>query len=83
MRRIVLMLVLLFSMNGLAYTQKYSEINFIPPINIPLKLSGSFGELRSNHFHSGIDIKTGEMEGLSVFSIADGYISRIKIQSGG
>jgi hypothetical protein len=56
---------------------------FISPLDIPIKLSGTFGELRSGHFHSGIDLKTGEMEGLPVYAIADGYVSRIKIQSGG
>lgn len=61
----------------------YPQNDFISPLDIPIKLSGTFGELRSNHFHSGIDIKTGEIEGLKVFSIADGYISRIKVQSGG
>lgn len=63
--------------------QQYPQNDFIPPLDIPLKLSGTFGELRSNHFHSGMDLKTGELEGLKVYSIADGYISRIKVQSGG
>ena len=40
-----------------------------------------FGGLRDNHFHSGIDLKTNEREGLPVYACADGYISRIKIQS--
>lgn len=42
-------------------------------------LAGTFGELRSNHFHSGIDIKTGGQEGLNVYAAADGHVSRIKI----
>lgn len=46
-------------------------------------LSGTFGELRSNHFHTGIDIKTQGVEGLKVYAAADGYISRIKIGLGG
>lgn len=53
------------------------------PLDIPLSLSGTFGELRSNHFHSGLDIKTGNKEGLKVFSIDDGYVYRIKISRGG
>lgn len=66
------------------YSQEnYPQHDFISPVDIPIKLSGTFGELRSNHFHSGIDIKTGEKEGLKVFSIAEGYVSRIKVQSGG
>lgn len=61
----------------------YSETNFIAPIEIPLVLAGTFGELRSNHFHSGIDIKTKGKEGFPVIAIQDGYISRIKVASGG
>jgi hypothetical protein len=56
---------------------------FISPLSIPLDVSGSFGELRSNHFHSGIDLKTDKREGLDVFAVADGYISRIKIATFG
>ncbi len=48
-------------------------------MDIPLVLSGTFAELRSNHFHSGLDIKTQQREGIQVFSSAEGYISRIKI----
>ncbi|HYX08948.1 MAG TPA: M23 family metallopeptidase [Bacteroidales bacterium] len=56
---------------------------FISPVNIPLYLSGNFGELRSNHFHSGIDIKTRGVEGQPVRAVEDGYISRIKVETGG
>lgn len=53
---------------------------FEAPLDIPLLLSGTFGELRSNHFHAGIDIKTKGVTGLKVKASAGGYISRIKIQ---
>jgi len=56
---------------------------FIPPVDIPIYLSGTFAELRSDHFHSGMDIRTGEEEGLNVYAIADGYVSRIKVTPGG
>ena len=46
-------------------------------------LAGNMGELRSNHFHSGIDIKTGGVEGLPVAAAAEGYISRIKVSAWG
>ena len=52
---------------------------FDSPLEIPIILSGTFGELRSNHFHSGVDIKTEGKTGASVFAVADGYIKRIKI----
>ena len=46
-------------------------------------LSGSMGELRSTHFHSGIDIKTGGVEGYTVYAAADGFVNRVKISTGG
>ncbi len=53
---------------------------FEKPLDIPLVLSGTFGELRSNHFHAGLDLKTQGRTGLDVKASASGYISRIKIQ---
>lgn len=47
------------------------------------KLSGNFGELRSNHFHSGVDFKTNETEGLPVIAPFDGYVSRAKVSRSG
>lgn len=67
-----------------AFSQnKYLQNDFRSPLDIPIILSGTFGELRSNHFHSGIDIKTKQKEGFEVFAIGDGYVSRIKIQHWG
>lgn len=57
----------------------YPTDAFRPPLDIPIILAGTFGELRSNHFHSGIDIKTQQREGLSVYGIGDGTITRIKV----
>ena len=61
----------------------YSETNFRSPLDIPLVLAGTFGELRSNHFHAGIDIKTKGMEGFPVLAIDSGYVSRLKTRPGG
>ena len=63
------------------FSQDYPQETFQSPLGIPLDLSGSFGELRSNHFHSGLDFKTSGKEGLPVYAAADGYISRIKIST--
>jgi hypothetical protein len=52
---------------------------FSNPMKIPLILSGSYGELRSNHFHSGLDIKTQQREGIPIYAPADGYVHRIKV----
>jgi hypothetical protein len=46
-------------------------------------MSGSFGELRPNHFHSGVDFTTNGQCGYKVYAVADGYVSRIKISSVG
>lgn len=46
-------------------------------------LSGCFGDIRINHFHSGLDIRTGGQEGKRVVAAADGYVSRIRVQNGG
>lgn len=52
---------------------------FINPLNIPISLAGTFGEIRSDHYHTGIDIRTDGKEGLPVFAVAKGYISRIVV----
>lgn len=63
-------------------TNSFSQ-QYISPFNFPLFLSGTFGELRDNHFHTGIDIKTNEIEGREILSIEDGYVSRIKVSTWG
>jgi hypothetical protein len=63
----------------------YPKDYFMAPVDAnPLRLTGTFGELRSNHFHSGIDIdsKTGNV-GQPVFAAADGYVYRIRVQASG
>ena len=64
---------LLFAQEG--YPTNY----FRSPLDIPLSVSGTFGELRSNHFHAGIDLKTNRRTGLPVYATAEGYVSRIKV----
>lgn len=56
---------------------------FSPPLEIPLFLSGNFAELRRNHFHSGIDIKTQGVEGQKVVAAAEGFVSRIRVSGSG
>ncbi len=86
MRQIIfsfLILVILCSFstdNAVKYPQDY----FRSPVDKTIYLSGTFGELRPNHFHAGIDIKAynGKV-GQALYAAADGYISRIKVSSGG
>ena len=62
----------------------YPKDYFMAPINDPLLVTGTFGELRPNHFHSGLDLKskTGSV-GQPVFAAAEGYIDQIKVQASG
>jgi len=76
MRQLYLVFLLLVA-NQL-FAQKSGLICF-PPLDIPLQLAGSFSELRANHFHSGIDIRTKGEENLPVYAADDGYVERIKI----
>ncbi len=63
--------------------ETYPKTDFINPLEIKNLLAANFGELRQNHFHSGLDIKTQQKEGLKVFAVADGYISRINVSPTG
>lgn len=76
MRNLLFFLLLSTSLFG---QNKYPQDYFRSPLDIPLVLSGTFGELRSNHFHSGLDIKTKQIQGLKIYGVANGYVSRIKI----
>ena len=60
-----------------------AEAQLRVPLDIPLFLSGNFGELRVNHFHSGLDFKTQGRTGLSVYCAADGYVSRVVVSPWG
>ncbi len=83
MRRTLLFLVVIFSYN-FGFTQvNYPKDYFVKPLEVPLILSGTFGELRTNHFHAGLDIKTQQRQGLNVVASANGYVSRIKISHWG
>ena len=53
-----------------------------PPLGIPLRYSGTYGELRPNHFHAGVDLKTQGREGFPVYAVEDGFLSRIKVDTG-
>lgn len=85
MRRIIIFTTVLFlqiQTKVIAQPANFS-FNYISPIDTPLTLTGNFGELRSNHFHSGIDFSTNGNSGKLVYATADGYISRIKVSPSG
>ncbi len=63
---------------------KYPLTDFRQPLAIvPPALAGSFGELRANHFHSGIDFRTNQRIGYPVYAVADGYVARLRVQNSG
>lgn len=74
---------ILFSLLAFGQEKNYPQNYFASPVDIPIVLAGTFGELRPNHFHSGIDIKTQQKEGLNILATADGYVSRIKVSNWG
>jgi len=79
MREIILLLFSLTFVSGTMAQTNHPKDYFINPMDIPLVLSGTFGELRSNHFHAGLDIKTQQQEGIPVVASAEGYVSRINV----
>ncbi|MFH1120007.1 MAG: M23 family metallopeptidase [Bacteroidota bacterium] len=81
MRRnhILFFILLLFNAFHIKAQFPYPGDYFRSPVDFPISLSGTFAELRGNHFHSGIDITTQKEEGKNIYACADGYISRIKI----
>ncbi len=79
----VLLCMAIFLNDSSAQEPGYPSDYFGSPVDFKMMLSGTFGEFRSDHFHSGIDIRTGGVEGKPLYAVADGYISRIKISSSG
>lgn len=65
------------------HAQKYPKGYFRHPLNIPMQLVANFGEIRANHWHMGLDIRTQQRENLPVYASADGYIARVKVEPGG
>lgn len=57
----------------------YPREGFRTPLDNPILLAGSFGEPRAGHFHTGMDLQTLEREGLPVYALGDGYVSRIGV----
>lgn len=75
----ILFFVLIFLLlSNYSFSQAHPDsTNFRSPLDISLVVAGNFGEVRSNHFHTGIDFKTQGVEGKKIYAIEDGYISRI------
>ncbi len=80
MKQYIVWLLLACGLGG--HAQETKQPSFTPPFDFPLTLSGNFGELRANHFHGGLDFKTGGAVGKPVQALGDGYISRIRVTHG-
>ena len=78
----ITLLIFLVSCSDL-FAQKSIKETFISPLKIPFSFSGNFGELRSSHFHSGLDFRTQGRTGIPIYAAKDGYISRISVSPTG
>ncbi len=77
MRRLFILTILLLCA-GVCSAQSLDTAYYDFPLrNVAGYYSANFGEMRPNHFHSGIDFKTDGVEGKSVVAVADGYVSRV------
>ncbi|RYY83786.1 MAG: M23 family metallopeptidase [Chitinophagaceae bacterium] len=79
-RRIVLPLLLA---PIAAFAQDYPKDYFRHPLDIPMALVANFGEIRANHWHMGLDIRTQQRVNLPVYASAEGYIARVVVEPGG
>lgn len=70
---------LILGLSFMVAGQNYPKWDFHFPLTIETTVSGSFGEMRSNHFHSGIDFTTRQITGFPIYSIDEGYVSRIAV----
>ena len=76
-------LFLSFWLFSILFTLNSQEYNLNSPIDLPLNLSGTFGEFRSSHFHYGLDVTTNKKSGYNVYSIDSGSIVRINVSTSG
>ena len=83
MKNTLILLLSIISFNKIVCAQPDNNLNYRSPLEIPLIFAANFGELRTNHFHMGVDYKTKHVEGMKIFSVQDGYVSRIKVSSYG
>ncbi len=76
-RLVLICLILPFMLNG------QESPDWASPIDHPIRLAGTFGELRNNHFHTGIDIKSSKgTVGDAIYSVEEGKIRRLRVSAG-
>lgn len=79
MKKVIILNLLIFNFFISKAQPHCAPDYFSSPLDIPLTIAGSFGELRTDHFHAGVDFKTEGVIGKNILSVADGYVSRVKI----
>ena len=72
-----------FAQNGVQDNSSETKMEFRYPLDVPMSLSGNYGELRSNHFHNGIDFRVGGVVGAPIYATEQGYISRVTVSASG
>ena len=75
--------VTFFTRTVQAQQSPYPQNYFRHPLNIPMQLLANFGEIRTNHWHMGLDIRTQQKVNLPVYAAAEGFVSRISVEPGG
>ena len=79
MKQLFLFLLISLSTQTSIFAQSEGDQGYHSPLGIPLVLASNFGELRPNHFHMGLDFKTNSKIGYKLYSINEGFVSRIKV----
>ena len=80
LRIFVLTVLLCVSLSSAAQPTQYPKYYFRNPVGLPMEIQANFGELRSDHWHMGLDIRTNQKENQSIFAAAEGYIASIGIR---
>jgi hypothetical protein len=83
MKKRFLVIFIVFFLPFFPNAQSYPQNYFRHPLDIPMQLVANFGEIRTNHWHMGLDIRTQQRVNLTVRAAADGYISRVAVEPGG
>jgi hypothetical protein len=83
MKKRILLLAALITVTLNVDSQNLKEKLFVSPLKDEPSLSASFAELRNDHFHSGLDYRTGGVTGKEVLAAAEGYVYRIAVSPSG
>lgn len=78
-----LFILLVFALAGFRTFGQAPFSSWVPPLDIPLAFSGTFGEIRGSHFHAGVDLKTKGREGFPVRAVSKGSIVRVRVSLSG